>query len=214
MPWQQIAGYCAEGALALLAILIARRKVYHAPFATYACFRLLVDPARGLLAILRGTPPPHPLEGGARVLYHLSGGSFQALSLAIAVLAASVYAPRARWHMVGASLGVLAASVAVYPIGAGRLSMTITHAAAVGVGWACFALWLRRREWPTPTAILVLLFLATETAVLAGPFVAGGSLSAAWPMTWAAYLGAHIAAVMIHLAWLADVRADDQRRVV
>ena len=211
MPWQQLVGYGAEAALAALAWLAARRRSYHAPFAVYAVLRFVVDPARAVLAVLRGTPGPHPLEGAARLLYHLSAAGFQALVLAVAVLAAAVMLPRARWHVLGASLAVVAGSAVVYPLGAGRPSVLVAQAGAVVVGWICAGAWLTRRERPSQTIWLTLLFLATETAVLAGPYAQEGKLSAAWPLAWAAYLGAHLAAIAIHVAWLADMRADDLR---
>ena len=210
-PWQQIAGYVAEAALAALAWLAARRKVYHAPFAAYAVVRAVVDPARAVLAVFRAAPGPHPLVGAARLLYHLSAVGFQALVLAVAVLAAAVMLPRARWHVLGASLAVVAGSVVVYPLGAGRTSMLVAQGAAVAVGAACCVAWLPRRQWSSPTIWITLLFLATEAAVLAGPYAQEGKLSAAWPLAWTAYLGAHLAAIAAHVAWLADMRADEQR---
>lgn len=204
--WPQFIGYGAEIALATVAVLVALRRAYHWPVAVYACARAIVDPARAVVTVFREPVPPHPLVGMDRVLYHVSAAGFQGMALAVAVLAAFVFAPRARWHVVGAAVAVIAVSVIIYPIGAGKLTMLAAQGVAVGAGLLCLVAWLPRREWSSPTAKATIVFLAAEVAVLAGPFTTSGKLSAAWPLAWSAYLTATLAGIALHVPVLTDHR--------
>lgn len=205
-PWPQFVGYAAECALATVAVLVALRRAYHWPVAVYACARAIVDPARAVVTVFRDAGQAHPFVGIERVLYHVSAAGFQAMALGAAVLAAFVFAPRARWHVTGGALALIAVSAIIYPSGAGRITMLASQIATVVVGLACLLSWWPRRAWSSPTVKATILFLAAECAVLAGPFTSAGKLSAAWPLAWSAYLTATLAGIALHVPVLTDQR--------
>lgn len=206
-----VGGYALQIITAAIAIVLARRRAYHAPFAVYAWIVALVDPSRALLQLFR-SGGPHPLAGFARALYHADACGFMLVALGLGVLACSVCAPRARDHALGAALAVMALSVALYGAASGRAFITAAQVLAVTVAWIALGVRAARREWPSVTIVLIAIYASAETSALIGAFIAEGRLSSAWPSARGGYIAAAMAAAAIQIAWIAYARREDQGR--
>jgi hypothetical protein len=198
LPWL---GYALEAAVAVLAVAVARSRVYHWPFARLAVALAVIDPARAVLALARDhLGRVHPLHGLPRWAFEFDRASDYAGPLAIGLAAWVIFTGRRWGHFVGGAALTMVAIVATYPGSRAAWIAPVVKGAGLVAGWAALAIWARAREWPTITQLLVIAFLAHESVVLA-IVTATGQPREAWPLVWVGYLALQVAALGIQAAW-------------
>jgi hypothetical protein len=199
LPWL---GYVLEVAVAVLAVAVARGRIYHWPFARLAVALAVIDPARAVLALARNQlGRVHPLHGLPRWAYEVDRASDYAGPLAIGLAAWVIFTGRRWGHLVGAAALAMAAVVVIYPSSRAAWVAPAFKGAGLVVGWTAVAIWARAREWPTFTQLLAIAYLAHESCALAIT-TSTGAPREAWPLVWIGLLALQLAAIGIQTVWL------------
>lgn len=199
-----VAIYATQVLVAALAWPLARRHIFHRPFARLATLLAVVDLARGGLGWARSALPwlgrAHPLHGTARVAYELDVALWWVWPVGLALTCWLVFARRPWGNLLGAVALVEVAAVALYPASRASWVRPAEHVAALLVAWVAVGIWARRREWPTPTDTLLGVALATETVCAAIEYGAG-TPRASHVLTLSGYLASLAATAAIQAAW-------------
>lgn len=170
-----VAGYALQGVGAVLAWRIAARLSYHRPAAWFLAAYAVADVARAVAALLVLEIAPRPFVGGARVVFHVDQALFVLQPIALLALALRVWPDRSTRHLWGAAALLVAYLVVAYPglrgDPLGRVYLVV-HVVCLAAAWGCFGWWCWRRpgRWPTWTEGITLVWIAADTALLAGPW--------------------------------------------
>jgi hypothetical protein len=162
----------------VLALNVARKRREHRPVAALLAFGLLSDLARWPLRAWVLLPAherfgTEPLQGGARLAFHVDQALFLAYPAAVAALAIGIFLRRRPWAVAivwAATIGVLAA---MYPATRGALlrrCYLAAELASLTLAVGSFITWVWKRETPTLTHGCVMLIAGIELAMLIGPY--------------------------------------------
>lgn len=161
-------------AAAVSAVLLARRRADHRPFAVFLLVVTAANLARAVLAsvypLLRPLDMP-PLEGAARVAFHAEQALFTTWPAGIAAVSIALFARR-RWLALlpgFAWIGLVAYLATHYPTVRGeelRRVYLVAELGALCVTAAGAVLWTWRRESPSPARVALMCVVLMEGACL------------------------------------------------
>jgi hypothetical protein len=161
---------------AIVALLLARRRADHRPFAVFLCVVTvanLLRVARGLIAPIRPLDAP-PYEGWARVVFHIDQGLFLSWAAGLAVLVVVLFISSPRWPAIlpgvawAGTVGYLATH---YPAVRGEALRDVYLAAELGalvVATGSIITWTWRRASPTSAHACALFVVLFQAVVLMG----------------------------------------------
>lgn len=161
-------------AAAISAVLLARRRPDHLPFAIFlfvvAVATAIRDRLAALYPLLRPLGSP-PLEGAARVALHMDQALFLTWAGGIATTSIVLFAERRRLAILPgiAWIGLVAYLATHYPAVRGEDLRRVYLAAELGalcVAAACIILWTWRRLPPTPARVGLLAVAIVDGVTL------------------------------------------------
>jgi len=161
-------------AAAVSAVLLARRRADHRPFAVYMVSVTVANTMRAMLTAwwcpIRPLGSP-PFTGSARLAFHVDEAVGLALPAALAITAIVLFAERRRLAVVPALawIGGVAYLCASYPEVRGEQLRRVYLAAELGalcIAAGAITLWTWRRLPPTPARVALLAVVIVDGVTL------------------------------------------------
>ena len=188
----RLALYLLATTAAVLAWTLSRRSPQHRIVAWCFTAYVVANAARGLL-LAYVLPPPEgpPLEGTLLAALYADRAFYLVWRACLAAMAVSVLLKRRIWSVGVVYAASVVALALAYPVTRGEVLRKVYLAAdlaALFVGIASLAVWVRRRE-PSDltTRIVGVIFVSHLVAVIVGPY-RFGLFGAEWVLQQAAYI--------------------------
>src|SRR5262245_31710238 len=179
VPWLLLVTISLQIVAAIVAAVVAVRRIDHRPVAIFLGTMVLVSIARWglvtwLIAPFHADHPGEPLTGSIAIAGHVDAALFIAWPAGIAATAIAVFLGRRPWAMGAAWLAASIAIAAAYPLTRGdvlRRCYLAAILASLAVSIGAMAMWTRRQERLTLPRAVVLLLTLFELSTLLGPWI-------------------------------------------
>lgn len=188
----------------ILSLRVARHRADYRPVAIFLAVTAIADVL--LVALTAGAStalPSAPLEGAARLVGHVRQGLYLVWPFGLAALFVAVFSKPRPWVFSSAYAVAISGFVIGYPTLSGerlRDAYFIVELAALAVAVAASVQWSRRRESLMLPHVVALLILASEIAVLVGPW--HRDIFAGWDMGRTMYAITYAAIALIQGGFL------------
>ncbi len=201
-------GYLLETVVAVLAIYLARARIYHRPAAIYVTILAVADVVRGVFGQVAFTHPG-PYAGALRSVYNLDQILTLAEPVGLAWVALAVFWPsRIAWRerLLSVAAFVAAAICVSYPQvrdASYQRALLGVWIGAQGIAWTSAIAWRVRapNAWPQLTHRLVLIYASGQLVAQAGPVIAG-SIFADWRVGFGACVLLQLVAIVQQVLWI------------